>query len=104
MRSKISERREMALVSPSSVLGLFLRIISDNVSIVHLSDAIGSTAGLKETEHLPLGSGEVDFKALLRAMRDSKFTGPIVLETQEEDVNNALNAVRARKYVDELKF
>lgn len=102
----ISESQEMQALYGTKPLSVsdFFRIISDNVSIVHLSDAKGSTAGLKETEHLPLGSGEVDFKALLRAMRDSNFTGPIVLETQEEDVNNALNAVRARKYVDKLKF
>ena len=102
----ISESQEMQALYGTKPLSVsdFFRIISDNVSIVHLSDAKGSTAGLKETEHLPLGNGEVDFKALLRVMRESKFTGPVVLETQEEDVNNALNAVRARKYVDELKF
>jgi len=102
----ISESQEMQTLYGTEPLSVsdFFRIISDNVSIVHLSDAKGSTAGLKETEHLPLGNGEIGFEALLGAMCESKFAGPIVLETQEEDVNNALNAVQARKYVDELKF
>jgi len=80
----------------------FYRIISKKVSIIHLSDAKGSIAGLKETEHLSLGNGEVDLKALFRAVLESKFGGPIVLEIQEKDTENALNAVRAKRYLDKL--
>jgi len=100
----ISESQEMRALYDAQPLSVsdFFRTISDNVGIIHLSDAKGSIAGLREAEHLPLGDGEVDFKALLGTVFESKFEGPIVLETQEEDMNNALNAVRARRYLDEL--
>jgi len=100
----ISESQEMRTLYNAQPLSVsdFFRIISDNVSIIHLSDAKGNVAGLREAEHLPLGDGEVDFKALLEAMHESKFGGPVVLETQEEDMNSALNAAQARRYLEEL--
>jgi sugar phosphate isomerase/epimerase len=79
----------------------FFRTILDKVHIVHLSDARGSIAELK-TEHLPLGEGEIDFVKLFREIVKAKFDGPIVLETQEIDVNNAVNMVASRKYLNEI--
>jgi len=84
-----------------SVLG-FLKVIRHNVSIIHFSDAKGSIAGLKESEHLPLQQGEIDFKALVEVILECKFDGPVVLETQEEDIGDALNMVQGRKYLNVL--
>ena len=77
----------------------FFRIISDKVDIVHLSDAKGSIASLKN-DNLPLGAGEIDFEKLLREVVKAKFDGPIVLETQETDANNAVNMVAGREYLN----
>jgi sugar phosphate isomerase/epimerase len=79
----------------------FFRTISDKVHIIHLSDAKGNIAELK-TEHLPLGEGEIDFVKLFREIVKARFDGPIVLETQEIDVHNALNMVAGRKYLNEI--
>jgi len=100
----ISESQQMQAIYNAQTLSVsdFFRIVSDNVSIIHLSDAKGNVAGLRQAEHLPLGNGDVDIKTLLGAVLESKFGGPIVLETQEEDMENASNAVQARRYLDEL--
>ena len=80
----------------------FFKIISNKVDIIHLSDAKGSIAGPKGIEHLPLGEGEIDFKKLLEEIRRVGFNGPIVLETNETDMNNAVNMVAGRKYLSEM--
>jgi len=100
----ISESQEMRTLYGTETISVsdFFRTVSNNVRIVHISDAKGGVAGLRDAEHLPLGYGEIDFKTLVQAILRSKFNGPAVLETQEEDVNNALNAVRARRYLDKL--
>lgn len=88
-------------VQALSVPGFF-RVIRYNVSIIHFSDAKGSIAGLKESEHLPLQQGEIDFKALVKVILECKFDGPVVLETQEEDIDDARNMVQGRKYLNAL--
>jgi len=70
------------------------------VDIIHISDAKGHIAGLKETEHLPLGIGEIDFRGLFEEILRSKFHRPIVLETQETEINNAVNMAAGRKYLE----
>lgn len=74
----------------------FFGIISENVDIIHFSDAKGSIAGLKENEHLPLRKGKIDFKALLEVIVKSTFSGPIVIETQPQSM------VNDRKYLNTL--
>jgi sugar phosphate isomerase/epimerase len=79
----------------------FFRIISNKVDIIHLSDVKGSIASMR-TESLPLGEGEIDFKKLLEEILRVGFNGPIVLETNETDMNNAVNMVAGRKYLSEM--
>ena len=79
----------------------FFRIISNKVDIIHLSDAKGSIASMR-TESLPLGEGEIDFKKLLEEILRVEFNGPIVLETNETDINNAVNMIAGRRYISEI--
>jgi len=101
---QMRESREMRTLHSVQELSIpeFFKVISDNVSIIHFSDARGSIAGLKESEHLPLQRGEIDFKALIEVVLECKFDGPIVLETQEEDIDNARNMAKGRKYLEAL--
>jgi sugar phosphate isomerase/epimerase len=79
----------------------FFRMISNKVDIIHLSDAKGSIASMR-TESLPLGEGEIDFKKLLEEILKVGFNGPIVLETNETDINNAINMIAGRRYLSEI--
>lgn len=101
---QVRESRKMRAfydVKALSVPGFF-RVIEDNVSVIHFSDAKGSIAGLEESEHLPLQRGEIDFRALVEVILECKFEGPVVLETQEEDIGDARNMVQRRKYLNVL--
>lgn len=95
----IHESPEMQALYRIQTLSIpdFFNIISNNVSIIHLSDATGSVAGFRETEHLPLQEGEIDFRLLLKAILEYGFNGPIVLETQEREINNAVNMLKGRR-------
>lgn len=85
---QVHESQEMQTLYSIKRLSVvdFFKIISKNVDIIHISDAKGSIAGLKESEHLPLKKGEIDFKALLEVIVKHKFTGPIVLETRPQSM------------------
>ncbi|HEY4675318.1 MAG TPA: sugar phosphate isomerase/epimerase family protein [Candidatus Bathyarchaeia archaeon] len=98
---KSKRMRELYGVNKPSLKDLFGKI-SDRVEIVHVSDAKGYVAGLKETEHLPLGMGEIDFEGLFKEICASDFDGPIVLETQELDINNAINMAEGRRCIESI--
>lgn len=100
----IQECREMQALYGVTELSVkdFFKIISNKVDIIHLSDAKGSIAGPKGIEHLPLGEGEIDFEGLFEEIYKTNFSVPLVLETYEADVNNAVNMVAGRKYLNEM--
>jgi len=101
---QVYESRKMRALYDVQALSVpdFFRVIKHNVSIIHFSDAKGSIAGLEESEHLPFQQGEVDFKALVKVIHECKFEGPVVLETQEEDIDDARNMFQGRKYLNAL--
>lgn len=97
----ISQSQEMRALYDIQELSVkdFLRIITKKVDIIHLSDAKGSVASIK-TDNLPLGEGEIDFKELFEELVKNRFDGAIVLETNETNMNNAVNMVAGRKHVN----
>lgn len=97
----IHQSQEMRVLHDIPELSIknFLRIIANKVDITHLSDAKGSVASTK-TDNLSLGEGEIDFKELLEELVKNKLDCPIVLETNETNMSNAINMVAARKYVN----
>lgn len=65
---------------------------------VHLHDAIRSAAGRVPTvrDHLPLGQGQLDYAALLAALSDCGFTGPLIVENNSAaDLQQSLARLRA---------
>lgn len=80
----------------------FFSMISDNVDIVHISDAVGSLGGLAETEHLPIGSGEINFKELLKVILDKGYEGPIVVEPREQNNNKATHMMKDKECLLEI--
>jgi sugar phosphate isomerase/epimerase len=100
----IQQCREMQVLYGVRELSVkdFFRIISNKVDIIHLSDTKGSVAGPKGIEHLPLGKGEIDFEGLFKEIYKTNLSVPLVLETDEANVNNAVNMVAGREYLNEM--
>jgi len=79
----------------------FFELVADRTDLIHLSDAKGSMAG-KESDHLPLGQGEIDFRRVLKSILAKGFEGLLVLETGETDINNAVNMVKGRELLSHI--
>jgi len=79
----------------------FCEMIIDHIDLVHLSDAKGVIAR-RDADNLPLGMGEIDFRKVLEPILVRKRRPPIVLETNEIDVNNAMNMVKAREFLSRI--
>ncbi len=54
----------------------FLEAFSDRLSHVHVSDNRGGEADL----HLPLGAGAIDWRAMIRALKQAGYDGTVTLE------------------------
>lgn len=76
----------------------FYGLISDHVNLIHLSDAKGTIAK-KGAEHLPLGKGEVNLNGILKVILAKGSRPPIVLEIDENDINNAKNMAKSKKFL-----
>ena len=72
--------------------GALVRAMGDRLTTVHLSDYRAEGA-----RHLPPGEGEMDWLALMRALRGVSYAGPLILETAH--VDDAETLVRARGFV-----
>jgi len=96
----VHENPKMSKVLRFSELSVeaFYKIIARHVDIIHLTDAKGAV-GAKNTEHLPPKKGEINFRRIMKAILKNNFGGPIVLEMDELDFNNALSMARSRDYL-----
>lgn len=71
-----------------------VRVLGPDIRSVHAKDAIRpTTAGQWGTE-VPLGQGEVDFPAFLRALRDAGFEGPMMVEREVGDQADRVRDIR----------
>jgi len=69
-----------------------VRAMGDRLTTVHLSDFLAEGA-----RHLPPGEGEMDWVALMRALQEVEYDGPLILETAR--VDDAETLVAARDFI-----
>ena len=78
------------------------RILGPRTTSVHMKDGVASAKpGEVWGEDVPLGKGEVDFKAVLRTLEDGGFTGALVVE-REAGSDRLGDLARARLFVEAL--
>ncbi|ACV10641.1 Xylose isomerase domain protein TIM barrel [Halorhabdus utahensis DSM 12940] len=65
-------------------LAYLLSTYPDQIGLIHLTDST------RRDDGLPFGDGEIDLEATVRAIRDSAFDGPIVLEVSQDAQADAL--------------
>jgi len=58
----------------------FISELKDTISHIHLSDNLG-----KRDDHLPIGKGNIDFKTILKALRNIGYQGTCTLEIFNPD-------------------
>jgi sugar phosphate isomerase/epimerase len=63
----------------------FLERNAAQIGEIHLHDARRETVGEWERiiDHLPLGEGQIDYRALLRKLGALEFSGPLILELND---------------------
>jgi sugar phosphate isomerase/epimerase len=64
----------------------FLARYGDRIREVHLHDVVHAATGssAQSRDHLPLGQGELDFRALLHELGKMGFEGPVILENNSQ--------------------
>lgn len=74
----------------------FIKRFKDLVWNVHLKDHLGP-------QSVSVGSGEIDLKAILRALREIDYEGPLAIELEVTDPENLPRYVgESRAYLNEL--
>jgi len=78
------------------------RALAGRTSMVHMKDGVASAKPAEAWgEDVPLGQGQVDFRAVLAALEDGGFTGALVVE-REAGNDRIGDLARARQFVEEL--
>jgi len=75
----------------------FLARYGDRIREVHLHDVVHGAAGrgTQARDHLPLGQGELDYRALLHELRKMGFEGPVILENNSRaDLEESLERIQ----------
>jgi sugar phosphate isomerase/epimerase len=76
--------------------------LARHVSMAHMKDGIPSAKpGEVWGEDVPLGTGKVDFSAVLRALEKGGFTGPLIIE-REAGSNRVADIAAAKRYLEDL--
>lgn len=82
-------------------MGVVIQKLSGHLKMVHVNDNCGDWDA-----HLALGDGSIDWRWVIRELRQNGFDGTLVLELsagEHESVDTVLcRAVRARKYLEDL--
>lgn len=71
---------------------------ADRIREIHMHDATAAVSGEATTirDHLALGEGKEDWAALLTALMQRSFAGPVIVENNSEgDLRQSLSALRA---------
>lgn len=77
-------------VSPSKVYESF----EDGVANIHLSDFKDGR------EHLPMGSGNIDFTSFFRSLKRSKYNGFLTLELDPNNFKNTTTIGECKKFIN----
>jgi len=75
----------------------FLRRHGDRIREVHLHDAARQQAGTTPAvrDHLALGDGQIDYRAVLDTLEEMRFGGAVILEVNSEaDLQKSLERLR----------
>ncbi|PDS38290.1 hypothetical protein CO665_10395 [Rhizobium anhuiense] len=72
-----------------------LEMLKDRVRVIHLSDADDG-----KWQHAPIGSGQIDFRPILKTIEDRRFDGDVVIEIISE--NPLADAVASRTRLQTL--
>jgi len=75
----------------------FLSLHGDRVREIHLHDAASLAVGGRQQvrDHLPLGRGQVDYRALLRRLGETGYDGAVILENNSlADLEESLERLR----------
>jgi sugar phosphate isomerase/epimerase len=88
------------VVSNGEALAQALDAVASRLRGIHLHDAVPPYVGAgKGKAHLPLGSGILDLKMLLRALQSNRFTGPVVLEVKGEFSDSVSRFLEAKRTI-----
>jgi sugar phosphate isomerase/epimerase len=96
----------------------FVREFGDRIYNVHVKDAKRSLNGRRSIlgSHLPsghadrawdfvsVGHGDIPFEAIIRALNDVKYTGPLVVEWEDSVMDRELGAAESVEYIRRLSF
>jgi len=78
------------------------RVLGSRVGLMHAKDARWSARpGREWGKEVPLGQGDVDFRAVLAALGEGGFVGPIVVE-RESGSDRAGDMVAGRKFLESI--
>jgi len=78
------------------------RVLGPRVSIAHMKDGLPSAKpGELWGEEVPLGTGKVDFSAVLAALEAGGFTGALIIE-REAGTNRLGDIAAAKRYLEAL--
>ena len=79
----------------------FLALHASSVREVHLHDAVrqGREGAIRVRDHLPLGTGDVDYVSFLHRLEGAGFDGPVILEVNSiADLEQSLAQLEAGKF------
>ena len=78
------------------------QVLAGRVKMAHMKDGLPSARpGADWGEDVPPGKGKVDFPAVLKALFDGGFTGPLIIE-REAGNDRAGDLVAAKKFLERV--
>lgn len=80
-----------------------LRVLAPFLRSCHLKDAIATKVPGTWGEEVPVGAGQVDWRAFFRTLAEVGFTGDLAIE-REAGTTRVADIKRGREYVDALVY
>jgi len=80
---------------------MMLAAMEGRIAHVHISDFRAATPGATRQRHLPAGDGDLPWSALLRAVANTGYSGPLISEGRLGD-DPAVTLARIRDRIDPL--
>lgn len=79
-----------------------LDVIGPFVRCVHAKDGLYPTDGRNLGREVPVGKGKVNFPALLRRLKELKFSGPLIIEREISGPRQTRDIRTAIRYLEDL--
>jgi sugar phosphate isomerase/epimerase len=74
-------------------------IFGNYIRNLHIKDGFYPTDGYHNGKHTPVGQGSIDFKAILRKLRNINFQGELIIEREIKGEKQARDIMTALKYI-----